>query len=144
MRIGFGGLYKGQKKATIVSPVIGIMPRLSREQRLRALGMVEAGLSYSDIARRMGCSQPTIRNLVERQNTTGSLDDRPRPGRERVTTPTQDRYIRLQHPRDRLRRASRTARETPSRNNPRISSPLCVDACGKSTSKRGGLFAPTS
>ena len=50
LRIGFGGLYKGQKKATIVSPVIGIMPRLSREQCLRALGMVEAGLSYSDFA----------------------------------------------------------------------------------------------
>lgn len=99
------------------------MPRLSREQRLRALGMVEAGLSYSDIARRMGCSQPTIRNLVERHNTTGSVDDRPRPGRERVTTPDQDRYIRLQHLRDRFRRASRTARETPGRNNPRISSP---------------------
>ena len=74
---------KANKKATIVSPVIGIMPHLSREQRLQALGMVEAGLSYSDIARRMGCSQPTIRNLVERQNTIGSLDDRLHPGRER-------------------------------------------------------------
>ena len=64
----------------MVNPVNSIMPRLSREQRLRAMGMVEAGLSYSDLARRMGCSQPTIRNLVERHNTTGSVDDRPRPG----------------------------------------------------------------
>ena len=99
------------------------MPRLSREQHLWALGMVEAGSSYSDIARHMGCSQPTIRNLVECQNTTGSPDDRLRPGRERVTTPNQDRYIRLQHLQDRFRCASRTARETPGRNNPRISSP---------------------
>ena len=43
--------------------------------------------------------------------------------RERVTTPDQDRYIRLQHLRDRFRRASRTARETPGRNDSRISSP---------------------
>ncbi|KAF5907804.1 Transposable element Tc1 transposase [Clarias magur] len=71
----------------------------------------------------MGCSQPTIRNLVQRHTATGSVDDRPRPGRERVTTPQQDRYIQLQHLRDHFRPASRTARETPGRNNPRISSP---------------------
>ncbi|KAF5903557.1 Transposable element Tc1 transposase, partial [Clarias magur] len=93
LRIGFGGLYKGPIKTTIISPVNVIMPRLSREQRLRPLGMVEAGLSYSEIARRMGCSQPTIRNLVQRHTATVSVDDRPRPGRERVTTPQQDRYI---------------------------------------------------
>ena len=35
------------------------MLRPSRQQQLRLLGMVEAGLSYSEIARRMGCSQPS-------------------------------------------------------------------------------------
>ena len=86
------------------------MPRLSRDERMRAVGMVQAGLSYSEVARQMACSQPTIRNLAERHNTTGSVNDRQRPGRERVTTPDQDRYIRLQHLRDRFRPASRTAR----------------------------------
>ncbi len=119
---GFRSLHKAMKKATI-SSLINVMPRLSREQRLRAIGMVQAGLSYSDVSRRMGCSQPTIRRLVERHEETGSVDDRQRPGRERVTSPDQDRYIRLQHLRDRFRTASRTARETPGRHNPRVSSP---------------------
>ena len=98
------------------------MPRLSREERLIALGMIQANRSYSEVARHFGCTRRTISNLVERNAETGSVDDRPRPGRERVTTPEQDRYINLLHLRNRFRSASRTARETPGRNNPRISS----------------------
>ena len=99
------------------------MPRLSREERLIALGMIQANMNYSQVARHFGCSRTAMRNLVERHTETGSVDDRPRPGRERVTTPEQDRYIRLLHLRNRFRPASRTARETPGRHNPRISSP---------------------
>ena len=99
------------------------MPRLSREERLIALGMIQANMNYSQVARHFGCSRTAIRKLVERHAETGSVDDRPRPGRERVTTPEQDRYIRLLHLRNRFRSASRTARETPGTHNPRISSP---------------------
>ena len=98
------------------------MPRLSREERLIALGMIQANNNYSEVARHFGCTRRTIRNLVERNAETGSVDERPRPGRERVTTPEQDRYINLVHLRNRFRSASRTARETPRMNNPRISS----------------------
>ena len=62
------------------------MPRLSREERLIALGMIQANMNYSQVARHFGCSRTAIRNLVERHAETGSVDDRPRPGRERVTT----------------------------------------------------------
>ena len=76
------------------------MPRLSREQRLRAIGMLEAGLGQRTVARRLGCSQPAISNLARRYNQTHSVNDRPRTGRPRVTTPAQDRQIILQHLRD--------------------------------------------
>lgn len=99
------------------------MPRLTREERHRALGMLEGGLSQSQVARRLGCNQCTIARLIQRNHATGSVDDRQRPGRERVTTERQDRQIQNLHLRDRFRTASRTARETPGRNNPRISSP---------------------
>ena len=99
------------------------MPRLSREERLIALGMIQANMNYSQVARHFGCSRTAIRNLVERHAETGSVYDRKRPGRERMTTPEQDRHITLLHLRNRFRSASRTARETPGRRNPRISSP---------------------
>ena len=97
------------------------MPRLSREERLIALGMIQANRRYSEVACHFGCTRRTVSNLVERNAETGSVDDRPRPGRERVTPPEQDRYINLLHLRNRFRSASRTARETPVRNSPWIS-----------------------
>ncbi len=98
------------------------MPRLSREQCLRALGMLDADMNVSQVSRFFGCPRITIRNLVERYNQTGAVDDRPRAGRGRVTTPRQDRHIRLLHLRNRFRSASQTAQETPGIHNPRISS----------------------
>ena len=50
------------------------------------------------------------------------MSDRPRPGQPRVTTNQQDRHIRLQHLRNRFKTVASTARETPGRHNPRISS----------------------
>ena len=87
------------------------MPRLSDNQRHEVWGMVQGGISRREIARRMNCSTSTITRLVNRHRQTGSLNDRPRPGRQRVTTAQQDRYVRLQHLRDRFRTAVQTARE---------------------------------
>ena len=42
------------------------MPRLSRDQRQRALGMLQGRLSYREVARRLGCSHQTISALVDR------------------------------------------------------------------------------
>ena len=88
------------------------MPRLLDNQRHEVWGMVQGGISSREIARRMHCSASTITRLIQRFNQTGSLNDRPRPGRQRATTAQQDRYIRLQHLRDRFRTAVQTARET--------------------------------
>ena len=89
-----------------------------RDQRFMALGLLEGGSSERAVARRFGCSNHTIRALVQRHQTTGSIEDRPRPGRERVTTPGQDRRIVLQHLRERFRTATETAQDTPGRYNP--------------------------
>ena len=83
--------------------------------------MLEAGLSCSEVGRRMHCHHVTIIRLRQRLAQTGSVTDRPRPGRVRTTTAAQDRYIRLQHLRDRFRTAVTTARETRGRRNQRIS-----------------------
>ena len=57
----------------------------------------------------MGCSPSTISRLAQRIAQTGSVNDRPRPGRARMTTPNQDRLIRLRHLRDRFLTATQTA-----------------------------------
>ena len=64
------------------------MPRLSREERLIALGMIQVNRRYSEVARHFSCTGRTIRNLVE--SNAEMEDDRPRPGKERVTTPEND------------------------------------------------------
>ena len=97
------------------------MGRLSNVDRHRALGMVEGGLSYRQVAERRGCSHTTIARLVERHNATGSVDVRQRPERERVTTRQQDRYIVLSHLRDRFRTSVETAQETVGTHYLRVS-----------------------
>ena len=97
------------------------MGRLSNVDLHLALSMVEGGLSYRQVAERMGCSHTTIARLVERHNATGSVDDRQRPGRERDTTRQQNRYIVLSHLRDRFRTSVETAQETVGTHNLRVS-----------------------
>ena len=59
--------------------------------------------------------------LAVRNATTGSVSDRKRPGRQKVTSQRQDRNIVLSHLRNRLRTAVKTAQETVGINNQRIS-----------------------
>lgn len=98
------------------------MPRLPQHCRDQAIGMLEAGNSVNMVARRFGCTRMAIYQLQRRYRDTGRTQDRPRSGRPRVTTPIQDRRIRLLHLRDRFRSATTTAFETPGRANNRISS----------------------
>lgn len=79
--------------------------------------MFETGVTQQTIAERLGCSQPCISNLINRYLATGTVEDNPRTGRPRVTTPNQDRYIVLQHLRHRFRPATRTAAETVGHHN---------------------------
>lgn len=86
------------------------MPRLSKVDRERAIGMLQVGIPKEEIADRFGCTRRTINRLWSRFNETGTTSDRPRPGRPLAITPREDRLIRLRHLRDRFLSATTTAR----------------------------------
>ena len=97
------------------------MPRLRQNQRERAIGMLTGGMSQRRVARNLGVHVSTISRLWSRYDETGSTVDRPRAPRPRVTTPQQDRHIRLQHLRNRFLPATVTAAQTRGRHQNRIS-----------------------
>jgi hypothetical protein len=78
------------------------MPRLSQELRERAIGMLQANMNVTGVARTLGYKRLAIHRLRRRFQMTGSTKDRPRPGRSKVTSPADDRFIRLRHLRDRF------------------------------------------
>ncbi|KAG2460139.1 NEDD1 protein, partial [Polypterus senegalus] len=77
------------------------MPRVPAHLRERALGMLQGGMRTADVARAINCHVRTETRLRQRYRETGRTADHPRSGRPRVTTPAQDRYIRISHLRDR-------------------------------------------
>ena len=72
--------------------------------------MLNAGMSGTIVSRHFSCNQKTIERLRRRLSVTGNLADRPRSVRPRVTTATDDRYIVLQHLRNRRLTAAATGR----------------------------------
>ena len=87
------------------------MPRLNNDERNQAIRMLNAGMSATVVSRHFGCTRKTIERLRRRIRITGNLADRPRSGRPRVTTTTDDRYIVLQHLRNRRLTAAATGRQ---------------------------------
>ncbi|XP_041349340.1 uncharacterized protein LOC121368667 [Gigantopelta aegis] len=88
------------------------MPRLTPEQRERALGMIQMGTTHAHIARTFGCSRVTVTNLMQRYMQTGQTSGRPRTGRPRVTSPRDDRYLRTLHLRNRFLTVTSSAMNT--------------------------------
>lgn len=95
------------------------MPPLRATARENAIGRLQAGQRQVDVARALNVSQGTISRLWTRFQQTGSTADAPRSGRPRVTTPAQDRFIRLRHLRNRFLTAQSTVNALPG--NRRIS-----------------------
>ena len=73
--------------------------------------MLQAGQTPTAVARPLGCHFSTVARLSQRHQITGSVNDRPRTGRPRVTTAAQDRYIRVTHFRNRMMPATRTVHQ---------------------------------
>ena len=86
-----------------------VMPRLSQVERERAVRMAQQGATNAAIARTFGCTKATVGRLMQRLRRTGSTADRPRSGRPRITTPAEDRHIRVIHLRNRFVTATSTA-----------------------------------
>ena len=59
------------------------MPRLSEHERSGAIGMLQAGVRVSDVARHYNCHPSTILRLRDHYQATGSVKDRRRPGQRR-------------------------------------------------------------
>lgn len=85
------------------------MARLTQVQRERAIAMLQCNRSISEIARTFGCTRATVYALQRRFQQTGVTTDTQRSGRPRVTTPREDRHIRLSHLRNRFLTATVTA-----------------------------------
>ena len=84
------------------------MPKLNNDQRNQAIGMLNAGTSATVVSRHFGCTRKTIERLRRRFRVTGNVADHPRSGRPRLTTAVKDRYIVLQHLRNRRLTAAAT------------------------------------
>ena len=73
------------------------MARLTRDNRLKAVGMHIGGMTAARIAQHLNVHRSTISRLITKHRLTDDVTDRPRPGRPRVTNAVQDRYIRIAH-----------------------------------------------
>lgn len=69
------------------------MPRMTSPERWRAIGMLEAGNRVQDVARALNVHRSNIYRLANRHQATGTVRDAPRPGRPRVLTARQERYV---------------------------------------------------
>ena len=72
------------------------------EQRERAIGMLTAGMSARDVARYFQRQESTISRLLNRFQQTGNVADRPRSGKQRKTTPREDRFLTISSRRNRF------------------------------------------
>ena len=69
--------------------------RLEDSKRWRAVGRLEAGQTITEVARFFDVHHSVISRLWRQFQTTETVIRRPVPGRPRVTTPIDDRYIGL-------------------------------------------------
>ena len=73
------------------------MPRLSEHERSGTIGMLQARVRVSDVARHYNCHPSTILRLRDRYQATGSVKDLRRPGQRRITTRRQDANLHQLH-----------------------------------------------
>ncbi|GFR70981.1 transposable element Tcb2 transposase [Elysia marginata] len=97
------------------------MPRLSKVDLHRALGLLQAGLPISEVTLCMNVNRATIFRLRQRLQETDTVSDWPRSGRPRCTTQTQDRNLVRNHTNNRFCSASASSLQTRGSNNQCIS-----------------------
>ena len=95
------------------------MPRLTEVQRGQAIALLMQG-QRQQVALQFGVNVSSIERLVRRLRDTGRVVDRPQRGRQRITTPRQDRAIYLAHLCNRHVTATETALTTVGNHNHHI------------------------
>ena len=78
------------------------MLRLRQNDRERAVGIVQPGMTHQAVADHSNVSRITIVRLMISHRQTGRTNDRPRNGFPRVTSQRQYRHLRLIHLRNRM------------------------------------------
>ena len=123
---------------------VNMMGRLWSVQRERAIGMLQCGRSFKDVAATFQVHKSTISRLWRKFQDTKSTADLCRSRRPCVTTPKQDRQIRLWHLRNRFSPATLTATQAQGmHNNPISTQTVCNrlrDAHMMARRLYGGLF----
>ena len=92
-------------------PLNFTMRKLTNADRNKAIGMIMAGMSSTDVSHRFRVSGRSVKRLVIRYNLTVVVDDRRRTDRPRKTIAAEDRNIRIMHLRRREKTASETSRD---------------------------------
>jgi transposase len=99
-----------QKKQFCLNDInSSVMSRLDESQRLRVIGMLQAGVAQNVVARHFGCHRNTILSLWRQLRQSGNTRNHRRSGRPRVTSRRQDNNIRLVHMQNRFKTSSLTA-----------------------------------
>jgi transposase len=75
--------------------VIACFVRIRQNDRERAVGMVQAGMTHQAVADHFNVSRITISRLTIRLRQTGRTNDRARNDRPLVTSQRQDRHLLL-------------------------------------------------
>ena len=94
---------------------------LTEAEVARAVGMVQGGVSQSDVARRFGVHRSVIHRAFQRFHATGQFSARPRSGRPRATTQREDHFMVLSARRRRFVTARRLQTDLQTATGTRIS-----------------------
>jgi IS30 family transposase len=67
--------------------------KLTIAERWQAIGISNTGMSSRNIAVQFNVNHTVIGRLIQRYHQTGTVNDRPRSGRPRLTFPREDRLL---------------------------------------------------
>ena len=93
---------------------------MTLEERQKAVGMLHAGMSARAVARHFNRHESTISRLRNRLRETGRVNNRPRSGRPRKTTPREDRHITTLSQRNRFISSGKIARDLMNTTGTRV------------------------
>ena len=96
-------------------------PRLTMEDRVRAVVLHEEGYNCKKIAKRMKVARNTIQEIVGKYTETGSVMDRAGRGREKITTTREDRIIKHFILRNRRKTSNATKNDLKNEYNIKVS-----------------------